>query len=41
MKKKYVKPEIKVYDIEPTQLLCGSPDRTTLIFGEGYPEDDE
>ena len=37
--KKYIKPEIKVYELEPTQILAGSGssnvDETELIEGVG------
>ena len=41
MKKKYIKPTMEVYEVNPTQLLSGSPvegvDETEVKFGEGYP----
>ena len=38
MKKKYIKPAMEVYEIEPTQLLSMSgADATEVKFGEGYP----
>ncbi|MDD5992572.1 MAG: hypothetical protein PUC35_06675 [Prevotellaceae bacterium] len=38
MKKKYIKPAMEVYEIEPTQLLSMSGvDETEVKFGEGYP----
>ena len=38
MKKKYIKPTMEVYEIEPTQLLSMSGvDETEVKFGEGYP----
>ena len=35
--KKYIKPEIKVYELEPTQILAGSQnvDETEVIEGVG------
>ena len=34
--KKYIKPEIKVYELEPTQILAGSQfDETEVIGGVG------
>ena len=39
MKKKYIKPEMEVYEIEPTQSLNASVDETKVNFGGGYPED--
>ena len=39
MKKKYINPEMEVYEIEPTQLLNASVDETKVNFGGGYPED--
>ena len=35
--KKYIKPEIKVYELEPTQILAGSGnvDETELVDGVG------
>ncbi len=35
--KKYIKPEIKVYELEPTQILAGSSvaDETEVIGGVG------
>ena len=38
-KKKYIKPAMQVYKIEPTQLLNASVDETKVNFGGGYPED--
>ena len=35
MKKKYIKPEMKVYEIETPQLLTGSPD----LYNNGQPSD--
>lgn len=39
--KKYIKPEIKVYELEPTQILAGSGyqnvDETELGDGYGTP----
>ena len=41
MKKKYIKPTMEVYEVNPTQLLNSSPiegvDQTEVKFGEGYP----
>ena len=38
MKKKYIKPAMEVYEIEPAQLLSRSGvDETEVKFGEGYP----
>ena len=37
MKKKYIKPAMEVYEIEPAQLLSSSVDETDVNFGEGYP----
>ena len=43
MKKKYIKPAMEVYEIEPAQLLSNSPyegvDETVVNFGEGYPDE--
>ena len=40
MKKKYIKPAMEVYEIEPTQLLSMSGvDETEVKFGEGYPDE--
>ena len=40
MKKKYIKPAMEVYEIEPTQLLSISGvDETEVNFGEGYPDE--
>ena len=40
MKKKYIKPAMEVYEIEPAQLLSNSPyDGTEVNFGEGYPDE--
>ena len=42
MKKKYIKPAMEVYEIEPTQLLSNSipgVDETVVNFGEGYPDE--
>ena len=36
MKKKYIKPAMEVYEIEPAQLLNSSVDETEVNFGEGY-----
>ena len=35
MKKKYIKPEMKVYEIETPQLLTGSPD----LYNNGQASD--
>ena len=37
--KKYIKPEMKVYELEPTQILAGSQivDKTELGDGYGTP----
>lgn len=40
-KKKYIKPAMEVYEIEPAQLLNSSipgVDETEVNFGEGYPD---
>ena len=34
-KKHYVTPSIKVYEIEPTQLLTGSPDVSVSSWRDG------
>ena len=40
MKKKYIKPAMEVYEIEPTQLLSISGvDETEVKLGEGYPDE--
>ena len=40
MKKKYIKPAMEVYKIEPTQLLSISGvDETEVKLGEGYPDE--
>ena len=40
MKKKYIKPEMEVYEIEPAQLLSMSGvDETEVKLGEGYPDE--
>ena len=42
MKKKYIKPAMEVYEIEPAQLLSSSNpgvDETEVNFGEGYPDE--
>ena len=40
MKKKYIKPAMEVYEIEPAQLLSMSGvDETDVKFGEGYPDE--
>ena len=40
MKKKYIKPAMEVYEIEPAQLLSMSGvDETEVKLGEGYPDD--
>ena len=39
MKKKYIKPAMEVYEIEPAQLLNSSVDETEVKFGEGYPDE--
>ena len=38
MKKKYIKPAMEVYEIEPAHLLRSSVDETEVKFGEGYPD---
>lgn len=40
MKKKYIKPAMEVYEIEPAQLLSMSGvDETEVKFGVGYPDE--
>ena len=40
MKKKYIKPAMEVYEIEPAQLPSMSGvDETDVNFGEGYPDE--
>ena len=40
MKKKYIKPAMEVYEIEPAQLLSVSGvDETEVKLGEGYPDE--
>lgn len=42
MKKKYIKPTMEVYEVNPTQLLNSSiegVDQTLINFGEGYPDE--
>ena len=42
MKKKYIKPAMEVYEIEPALLLSNSipgVDETEVKFGEGYPDE--
>ena len=43
MKKKYFKPAMEVYEMNPTQLLSSSPieglDETEVKLGEGYPDE--
>ena len=39
MKKKYIKPAMEVYEIEPAQLLNSSVDETEVKRGEGYPDE--
>ena len=39
MKKKYIKPAMEVYEIEPAQLLSSSVDEKEVKFGEGYPDE--
>ena len=42
MKKKYFKPAMEVYEVNPTQLLNSSiegVDQTLINFGEGYPDE--
>ena len=42
MKKKYIKPAMEVYEVNPTQLLNSSiegVDQTLINFGEGYPDE--
>lgn len=37
--KKYIKPEMKVYELEPTQILAGSNFQNNVdetIVGDGY-----
>ena len=34
--KKYIKPEIKVYELEPTQILAGSSVADETELGDGY-----
>ena len=35
MKKKYIKPEMKIYEMEPQQLLAGSQE----FYNNGTPND--
>lgn len=37
MKKKYFKPEMEVYEIEPAQLLSGSRKVDETEVNNGYP----
>ncbi|MGN0221365.1 MAG: hypothetical protein ACI4BA_04500 [Prevotella sp.] len=40
MKKKYIKPAMEVYEVNPTQLLSTSGvDETEVKLGEGYPDE--
>ena len=39
IKKKYIKPAMEVYEIEPAQLLNSSVDETEVKLGEGYPDE--
>ena len=42
MNKKYIKPAMEVYEVNPTQLLNSSiegVDQTLINFGEGYPDE--
>ena len=39
MKKKYLKPEMKVYEVETPQLLTGSPDLKNGVAPEDENED--
>ena len=40
MKKKYIKPAMEVYEIEPAQSLSMSGvDETEVKLGEGYPDE--
>ena len=39
IKKKYIKPAMEVYEIEPAQLLSCSVDETEVKFGVGYPDE--
>ena len=43
IRKKYIKPAMKVYEIESAQLLSSSSyegvDETEVNFGEGYPDE--
>ena len=40
MKKKYIKPEMKVYEIETPQLLAGSGEESGMsYYGSECPDD--
>ncbi|MGM9726458.1 MAG: hypothetical protein ACI3YJ_02470 [Prevotella sp.] len=40
IKKKYIKPAMQVYKIEPTTLLAGSPDPRGSLYDEiGFSDD--
>ena len=41
MKKKYIKPEMKVYEIETPQLLAGSGSETFSLRGKTEDDNDE
>jgi hypothetical protein len=38
MKKKYLKPEMQVYDMKPTSILCGSGDPKTRQIPDDAPD---
>ena len=41
MKKKYIKPAMKVYDIEPQQLLAASDPETFSLKGKPVDDNDD
>ena len=41
MKKNYIKPEMKVYEMEPQQLLAASDPETFSLGGRTYDDNDE
>ena len=40
-KKNYVKPSMKVYDMEPAMIICGSGGMSYIPTVPGQPEDEK
>ena len=40
-RKKYMKPSMKVYDMEPTKIICGSGGGGDITYAPGIPADEK